>query len=670
MPALIALLLAVACAPSASAVEPITESLNVTDGHCPLYGDMEICSGEVTSFDQQTELDVDLTKPLTSGSQPHPLIVMLHGFGGNKHNWESQTDQGDDRDKWRWNSHWFAKHGYYVLTYTARGHCPVVATCAARGDEPPTPPGSSHDELSGKAHLKSREIEVKDTQWLAALVADSFDVDSKRIAVSGGSYGGGESWMQASQPDWSFPARQTKEDSNPLPALQLQVAVPKYPWTDLAYSLAPNGRGGGPSGEDIYESATGTPVSGEESAGTPKANPVGAAKFSFIEGLFGSGLAGRVRFREKAPPVLSEECDYSTTEWHNRSTVQGDPYEIALPPPAPDCSDSHDDIVRQVRHGLTRVRSSYYQDEGWARQSEANAHKTAIFSISGWTDDLFPAVESFRQFKYLKRLDPLWPVAVAVADVGHQRAQNKPETWRRLNDQAWQFLESQINGSHREQTTVYSEPTICPGQPNLTAAQQLTASTPEELSRGELAIDYQRPGHLVNPLNAFDPEGVATDPVLSGSGCAESPEPAPVPDGAKYEAESQPLPYDALYVGLGYVEVPYQWAASAPPASPLETSTLTAKVYDVAPGAEPLLVTRGVYRLFGQAGYDPPQGTLKLPLFGNQWQLDPGHRVRIVLSTIDQPFLRAGNEPATIDFEHAVLHMPTRQSAQRALTGG
>ena len=30
-------------------------------------------------------------------------------------------DQGDGADKYHWNNHWFAKHGYYVISYTARG---------------------------------------------------------------------------------------------------------------------------------------------------------------------------------------------------------------------------------------------------------------------------------------------------------------------------------------------------------------------------------------------------------------------------------------------------------------------------------------------------------------------------------------------------------------------
>src|SRR4051812_38221613 len=81
---------------------------------CPPYGDQEICSGQVQSFDG-TSLDVDLTKPAQDTRSTHPLIVMLHGFGNTKHEWESMTDEGDGGDKYHWNSHWFSRHGYYVL---------------------------------------------------------------------------------------------------------------------------------------------------------------------------------------------------------------------------------------------------------------------------------------------------------------------------------------------------------------------------------------------------------------------------------------------------------------------------------------------------------------------------------------------------------------------------
>src|SRR5436190_20333279 len=97
---------------AASAAPPL-------DLTCGTYSGDRICSGEVPSFDG-AKLDVDLTLP-SGGAASHPLIVLLHGFGNNKHEWESTTDEGDGADKYHWNSHWFAEHGYYVLAYTARG---------------------------------------------------------------------------------------------------------------------------------------------------------------------------------------------------------------------------------------------------------------------------------------------------------------------------------------------------------------------------------------------------------------------------------------------------------------------------------------------------------------------------------------------------------------------
>src|SRR4051812_8355669 len=177
------------------------------DTPCPAYGDQRICSGSVPSFDG-SKLDVDITLPQQGSGTSHPLIVMLHGFGNDKREWESLDDEADGADKAQWNSHWFARHGYYVLTYTARGFRDDGPSAAY---EPPTPsdPTGSVDLPNGTIHVKSRDYEIRDTQWLAALVAATFpDVDRGRIAVTGGSYGGGESWMQASEARWAFPHEQ------------------------------------------------------------------------------------------------------------------------------------------------------------------------------------------------------------------------------------------------------------------------------------------------------------------------------------------------------------------------------------------------------------------------------------------------------------------------------
>ena len=630
-------LLAAACGLTLFMAAPAAGAPSL-DLSCATYtGGDRICSGEVPSFDG-AKLDVDLTLP-SGGGASHPLIVLLHGFGNNKHEWESTTDEGDGADKYHWNSHWFAEHGYYVLAYTARG----FRDDGSYDDYQPDTPGGTSIDLSnqytsGTLHLKSRDYEIRDTQWLAAVVAAAHpDVDRGAVAVSGGSYGGGESWMQAAQPTWSFP-----HDQDPtLPVLQLQVAVPKYPWTDLAYSLAPNGHGGGPHLDDLYESSQGRPDSD-----TGEGNPIGDPKLSYLAGL--TALGQEKGFYEQGQSTTPGDEErppgINVFAWNARSIAQGDPY---------DAGGVEDPIVQQIRRGLTEIRSSYYQDEGWA--AEAQGRKVAVFSISGWTDDLFPPVESFRQFKYLKRLDPRWPVEVAVGDVGHSRAQNKPATWHRLNDQAWQWLQSNINGSHDQQTTVSSEPTVCTDD---APAERVTATTPEGLANGTLTVAFPG-GSLANPLGVADPNGLATDAIVGdivqpGEQCHTSDGPAL----GGYTQYSPPLTSELTYIGLGYVRVPYTLTG--------QTATLDARLFDAAPDGTETLMTRGTYRIDVPA-YDTPAGTLRLPLYGNHWRLAPGHRLRLDLTQSDNPTFRPSNEPSSIAFSSATLVLPTLQAGDHPL---
>jgi hypothetical protein len=488
------------------------------------------------------------------------------------------------------------------------------------------------------------------------------------VAVTGGSYGGGESWMQASQATWDFPNSQDPS----LPILRLQVAVPKYPWTDLAYSLAPNGHGGGPSGQDIYESSQAPPDSqtGFEPGPSERpgaGNPLGVPKESWVTALFADGnVKGVFDEGTDVPPPSNQDCpavsppgncEENIPSWNGRINGAGDPY-------------GPDPVILQAARGLTVLRSAYYQDANW--HAEAGRREVAIFSIQGWTDDLFEPVESFRMFKYLKRIDPLWPVEVAVADVGHSRAQNKPETWHRLNDQAWQFVQSQINGSHREQTIVSSEPTICnaePDQPPATPADSVTASTPEGLSNGTLTITYGGGDHMLsNPLSGGpDPNGPATDPLVGD--VIEPGEPCRTDRGPAlggYTGVSTPLPSHLTYVGLGEVDLSY----TLTPADTVEAQ-VDARVWDVPPSGPAFLMTRGTFRLDPVNGYDPSIGTLRLPLYGNDWRLAPGHQIRLDLTQVDSPYFRPNNPipPSSIMYGTPKLILPTREAVQETLSG-
>jgi hypothetical protein len=423
--------------------------------------------------------------------------------------------------------------------------------------------------------------------------------------------------------------------------LDLQVAVAKYPWTDLAYSLAPNGHGGGPARDDLYEASQTSPEN-DTGGGTPATgNPLGVPKASYITGLFALG-------------TTKGAFDPQIDAWNARITGVGDPY--------PD----GDPVLQDAAVGLTELRSAYYQDEGWTAQ--AGDREVAVFSVSGWTDDLFEAVESFRQFKYLKRLDPRWPVEVRVADIGHSRAQNKPATWKRLNADAWSFLQSQISGSHRQQTTVQSEPTVCETEADQAGdgARRITATTPEGLAAGRLSVTYGGGDHtLVSPLAVADPDGEGTDPVVGqpgtpGEACRTSTTPS---SPGRYTGVSEPLARPATYVGLGEVDVSY----AVTPA--LTQAQLDARVWDVPPSGPAYLITRGTFRIDSLNGYDPGAGTLRLPLYGNHWELAAGHRIRLDLTQVDAPTFRPNNQPSSIHFGTPELVLPTREARTDTLVG-
>jgi len=78
-----------------------------------------LCTGRVAAFDG-TPLDTDLTLPAGTHG-PLPLMVMLHGWGLSKTDFEASGLAGNGANTWHWNNVWFAAHGYAVLNYTARG---------------------------------------------------------------------------------------------------------------------------------------------------------------------------------------------------------------------------------------------------------------------------------------------------------------------------------------------------------------------------------------------------------------------------------------------------------------------------------------------------------------------------------------------------------------------
>lgn len=186
---------------------------------------IRFCEGSidtrVRSFDG-VPLDVNVVLP-ESVSRDLPLVVISHGFGGEKTPFAGMK---------RW-----AVEGYAAMAISARG---FGHSCGS--------PESRQADLQGCAtgwlHLDDNRYEVRDVQTLAGLLADQGIIDGERIGLVGGSYGGGLSMAGAvlknriMEPDgtlkpWRSPAGKP---------MRIAGATPGNAWSDLNYGLAPNGR--------------------------------------------------------------------------------------------------------------------------------------------------------------------------------------------------------------------------------------------------------------------------------------------------------------------------------------------------------------------------------------------------------------------------------------------
>src|ERR1700682_508422 len=132
-------------------------------GHaCKVQTGVRFCPTEtlaqrVPSFDN-VPLDADVTLPEV-GTGPFPTIVMIHGWGGSKTDFESTTPAGNGNDTFDYNNIYYAQHGYAVLNYTARGW---GRSCGSKESRE----ASAVCEERGWIRLADQRYEARDTQYL------------------------------------------------------------------------------------------------------------------------------------------------------------------------------------------------------------------------------------------------------------------------------------------------------------------------------------------------------------------------------------------------------------------------------------------------------------------------------------------------------------------------
>jgi predicted acyl esterase len=560
------------------------------------------CAGIFTTFDG-APIDVNVGFPPAPASGPDgdfPVVGLFHGWGGSK--------LGHSSGGW-------IDDGYAFFSMSARGW----GNSCGGADPKRTQPVCAN----GYNHLMDTRFEVRDAQEVFEALADRAAdgatggeglIDPQRIGVTGGSYGGGISMALAALKD-----RKMIEagDGTLVPwvsgggkQMRIAAAQPDIPWTDLAYSLQPNGH----------------TLDYVEDAPYMQRGRIGVMKQSFVSGLYATGQATS----NYAPPGTDPDADLVT--WFS-SINAGEPY---------DTNPLSQDIVDEI----TSHHSSYYIDDSIA--------PAPLLISNGWTDDLFPADEAIRFYNRTRTRHPASPISLIFTDHGHQRGQNKsPDAaWR--NSQLHEWFDHYVKGTGPEPFDGVQTLTQSCNGPSVGATgqfddpgtdQPFQAPTWPALAPGEVRLT-DAASKVVAPA-VSDQAGQPFDPISGGGACAT----APAADQAG-TASYRLAPAE----GTGYTLMGSPTIV-ADINSPSPTAQLAVRLLDVEPGGlDETLVARGIYRPEISSGSESTRQVFQLHASG--WTFEDGHTAKLELLPADQPYGRESNGQATITVSNLELRLP------------
>jgi predicted acyl esterase len=556
-------------------------------------GDVRLCGGETTTWDGKTQIDVNVVLPPTpSGDDgPYPLIGVFHGWGGHKIGLEDARVQD------------WAEAGYAVFSISDRGW---GESCGGQDPDRISEPEAC---AAGYNHLLDTRFEVRDAQYLISVLADEGVAIPDKIGATGVSYGGGMSMALATLRNrtmlpngelvpWESPGHKEME---------LAAAVPQWPWSDLAYSLMPNGSTLDYRADNPYRGPDGTA-------------PIGVEKSSYVTGLYGTGLASS----NYAPPGTDPGADLTT--WYGLINA-GEPYDS-------------NPLAASIVAEITAHHSSYYIDH-----SQAPA---PLLIQSGWNDDLFPVDEALRFYNRTRAQYPGDPISLFLMDDGHARSQNKAadEALFLQRENAW--FDHYLKGAGAApSSSAEALTTTCPKA----AASEgpLEAASWDELSPGEVRFGGGA-AQTVLP-DAGDPTiGTTFDPIAGKDPCATA-SGADQPGTANFRL-TVPAPGFTL---LGSPTVIADLNVTG------ADSELAARLLDIGPDGKERLLARGLLR--PRSGSD-----VVFQLHPQGYRIAGGHTVKLELLPSDAPYARPSNLQATITVSNLELRLPVRE--QPGAVGG
>ena len=535
----------------------------------------------VRSFDG-VPLDVNVAFPARPATGPdgnYPLIMGFEGYTGGKRGYD-------------WMQSWLDE-GYAALSFTPRGFRESCGTPEAREAAPVL---CAH----GYIRLMDVRYEVRDAQFLAGKLVDDGLVAPKKIAATGGSYGGGISLMLATLRDrvmlpdgslvpWTSPA------GTPM---ELAAATPAVPWSDLGSVLMDNG-----STLDYV-------------ADNPYGDRVGIRRSGLFDALIGGCLNWYC-----APKGFDPDADLRG--WYER-TNEGEPYD-------------GDEAILDMLEELSAHHSAY--------GIPADRPPAPVLITAGTTDDVVPVSEAIRFYNRTRTLFPNAPISLFLGDLGHPRAQS-PEA---VTDyaggirRAWirHFTEGAGATPHTGATMLTQ---TCPT--SATPRAELRAADPATLAPGEIRFTSAA-AKTVTPNGGNDQVAQQLHPYTEGAACKRV---AGADQAGTASYRLAPAPAEGFTLAGSPTVI-------ADVASPEPNSQLAARLYDVAPDGRATLVTRAVWR--PAASETPVRSVFQLQ--ANAWRFEPGHVAKLELLPKESSFWRESNGQGPVTVSNLELRLPVNE---------
>jgi hypothetical protein len=582
----------------------------------PLKGNVRLCGGFsenpadsantfTLTWDHETKIDVNVILPPAGGTEGnYPLIGDFHGWGGSKQGLSTVEpgagltfEQEDPRiQKW-------AEEGYAVFSMSDRGW---GLSC---GKFDPSEEAEEAVCEKGYNHLMDDRYEVRDAQYLMSVLAAEGVVNPTKIGATGKSYGGGISLaLGALRNREMLPTGELVPWKSPTnQQMEIAAAVPQWPWSDIAYSLAPNGRN--------LDYVTNSPYKG------PNGNlPVGVWKASWSEGLNTAG--------EALSTYEPEDPEANIPGWLLRFKA-GDPYSDAS------------------INGIVGLLSALHSSFGINHSIEPSP----LLIQSGWNDDLFPVDEALRYYERTRAQYPGDPISLYLADIGHSRSQEKEADVAAFNQRLDAWFDHYLKGAGgTPSSSVEALTTTCPKA--TPSGGPLKAADWAGLQPGEIRLQTSGSQTITHGTPEEEAEVTtssgAFDPIVgTKSPCTALPT-AAVENEHALDYSLAPAPAGG-YTLMGSPTI------IANVESPSPNSEIAARLLDVAPGGTESLVARGVYRPVGGSQ------EMVFQLHPQGYQFAAGHVAKLELLPSDFPYERYSNLQGNVTVNNLELRLPVTE---------